>query len=463
MASKQELIQAHRFSRRRLLTAFTSGAPGGRELAPAKPLRGVVVGLALAVLTAVGTLVVGSFTGTLPDGWKDASVVVVKGEGTRYVAINGTLYPFLNLASARLATGSSDILEVTADQLAGMPRESAPIGIADAPDALPEAARLIDAAWTSCVSDEIGRAIAGETVYGEDGNPIEAAPSTRIATAGVPGTAPVADIVLDPAGTAYYVTGSMRYEIPAQVEAMSLALQVTHQPRTVNANWLNLLDQGTPLRALSFDRLGQPAEDTDLRVGQMVQTQDAEGAVTGDYIVTDNSRLVRLNAFARELAAMSVSEDPTLQEPVTMSVTEAGPLISEESAIPEDWPTYLAAPAEGATCVRMEPSEFPATDGAEVLRPTVTVSAAPADLTPGPVVEPGGGALVDAVSAGGGDAFGYISENGVYFPIATFADVERLGYARDDIVIVPAGWARLFPIGPELSQDATGVVASEGS
>ena len=59
MASKQELIQAHRFSRRRLLTAFTSGAPGGRELAPAKPLRGVVVGLALAVLTAVGTLVVG--------------------------------------------------------------------------------------------------------------------------------------------------------------------------------------------------------------------------------------------------------------------------------------------------------------------------------------------------------------------------------------------------------------------
>lgn len=459
MASKQELIQAQRFSRQRLLTAFTSGAPGGRELAPAKPLRGVVVGVALAVITAVGTLLVGSFTGTLPTGWQNSSVVFVKGEGTRYVAINGTLYPFLNLSSARLATGSTEILEVTPDQLAGMPRESTPVGIEGAPDALPEADRLIDAAWTSCVSDDISAALAGETVFDDEGKPVPPLPSTRIASTGVPGTAPVSDIVVDQEGTAYLVTGSMRYEIPTQVEAMGLALQITHTPRTVNANWLNLLGQGTPLTPIAFERLGRPAPGMDLRIGQMVQTQDAEGAVTGDYVVTPDARLVRLNAFAREIVAMSVGDDPTLQEPVTMSVTEAGPLIDDESTmIPDDWPTYLAAPADDATCVRVAPT--PA-DEEEGPRPEVTVSEAPADLTPGPVVEPGGGAVVDAISSGGGHAYAYISENGVYFPISTLADVERLGYTAEDIVRVPGGWARLFPTGPELSQSATGVVAPE--
>lgn len=459
MASKQELIQAQRFSRQRLLTAFTSGAPGGRELAPAKPLRGVVVGVVLAVLTAVGTLLIGSFTGTLPTGWQNASIVFVKGEGTRYVAINGTLYPFLNLSSARLATGSTEILEVTPDQLAGMPRESTPVGIEGAPDALPEAARLIDTAWTSCISDGISSAIAGETVFDDAGDPIPPLPSTRIASDDTPGTAPVSDIVVDQGGRAYLVTGSMRYEIPRQVEAMALALQITHTPRTVNANWLNLLEQGTPLTPLSFERLGRPAPGLELRVGQMVQTQDAEGAVTGDYVVTSDGDLVRLNAFAREIVAMSVSEDPTLQEPVTMSVTEAGPLIADESTmIPGDWPTYLAGPADEATCVRVEPTPA-GDDGAP--RPEVTVSEAPGDLSPGPVVEPGGGALIDAISSGDGHAYAYISENGVYFPIATLADVERLGYTADDIVQVPNAWARLFPTGPELSQSATGVVAPE--
>ena len=32
MATKKHLVEAHAFSRRRLVTAFVSGAPGGREL-----------------------------------------------------------------------------------------------------------------------------------------------------------------------------------------------------------------------------------------------------------------------------------------------------------------------------------------------------------------------------------------------------------------------------------------------
>ena len=46
MATKRDLVEAHQFSRRRLVTAFVSGAPGGREVEPARPGRTIVGGLA---------------------------------------------------------------------------------------------------------------------------------------------------------------------------------------------------------------------------------------------------------------------------------------------------------------------------------------------------------------------------------------------------------------------------------
>src|SRR3712207_9421253 len=50
MATKKDLVEAHAFSRRRLVTAFLSGAPGGREVEPSRPGRTIVGGIALAVL-----------------------------------------------------------------------------------------------------------------------------------------------------------------------------------------------------------------------------------------------------------------------------------------------------------------------------------------------------------------------------------------------------------------------------
>ncbi len=47
MATKKDLVEAYSFSRRRLVTAFVSGAPGGREVEPSRPGRTIVGGLAL--------------------------------------------------------------------------------------------------------------------------------------------------------------------------------------------------------------------------------------------------------------------------------------------------------------------------------------------------------------------------------------------------------------------------------
>ena len=59
MATKTDLVEAYSFSRRRLVTAFVSGAPGGREVEPARPGRALVGGLALALLVVAGGAVTG--------------------------------------------------------------------------------------------------------------------------------------------------------------------------------------------------------------------------------------------------------------------------------------------------------------------------------------------------------------------------------------------------------------------
>ena len=62
MSTRRDLVEASDFSRRRLVTAFVSGAPGGREPAPARPARRIVGGLALALLLLAGAAVAGALT-----------------------------------------------------------------------------------------------------------------------------------------------------------------------------------------------------------------------------------------------------------------------------------------------------------------------------------------------------------------------------------------------------------------
>ncbi len=78
----------------------------------------------------------------------DSGGVLVAGSGDRYVVVDGRLHPALNLASA-LLVGGGKIAEVRPSVLDGLPR-GLPIGIPDAPDALPPPDRLTTQPWTVC-------------------------------------------------------------------------------------------------------------------------------------------------------------------------------------------------------------------------------------------------------------------------------------------------------------------------
>ena len=66
MATKKDLVEAHAFSRRRLVTAFVSGAPGGREVEPVRPGRVLIGGVALSVLLLAGAAIAGFLLGRPP-------------------------------------------------------------------------------------------------------------------------------------------------------------------------------------------------------------------------------------------------------------------------------------------------------------------------------------------------------------------------------------------------------------
>lgn len=426
MASKTELMQAQAFNRRRLRTAFTSGAPGGRELAPGKPLRGVVVSVALAILTIIVSLLIGTFTGTLPKGWGDGSIIVVKGEGSRYVALGDTLYPVKNLASARLLVGSTEITSVPADKLDGIDRDPTPVGIDGAPDHLPAPDRQYTDHWLACVTSSRPLEISTRLLSDPSG------PKTQAA------------LVEDDDGDYWYIQGARRFAVSedsvAVVASVFLGIDDVRTVPTASALWLNLVTPGTPLDITLGSELGEDAGTAGLIVGQAVQTQ-VDGEVVAEYIVDGRGDLVPATPFARTLLTAYVGVPP-----VTMTVAEATSLRNVNStAVPEDWPSTVPVPSAdpSGACLQMTPTA----DG-----PVVSVAATPEELEPGARVKPGSGLAVTSQSTGEGATYGFVSEAGVYFPVASATDLQLLGYSTADSMTVPASWTQLLEEGPTLSQ-----------
>ncbi|AEE45097.1 type VII secretion protein EccB [Cellulomonas fimi] len=436
MASKRDLVEAQSFSRRRLLTAFTSGAPQGRELDPAKPMRGVAAGVLLTVLVLLGSIAWGILRPVLPSGWDDGSLVVVKQSGTRYVGSQGTLYPVLNVTSARLAIPSSafHVVEAKADDVADAPR-GATIGIPGAPDSLPAPDRLVDDAWRACVAQDGTTAV---TIGGLD------APTA--APADAPG------VLVTSGGDEYLVVGGARYEIPlGDVPAVERALGLDQQePVEVPAGWLTLLRPGTDLAPLTIEGAGDPVPAAsglplDLVVGSLVETSGT-GVADALYAVDADGRLATLSPLAAALYALGSGAD--VGEPRSLTAADLSEVLNaEEPAGAADWPAEVPPMlADGeAPCVVLDPAGAVSFVGA----PTVDEG--------GVLVEPGGGALVRGAGADGaaGETW-FVDETGTAFALPG-ADAEvlaRLGYKPEDVRRVAPAWVGLLPTGPALTVEA---------
>lgn len=438
MATKKDLIEAQGFSRRRLLSAFTSGAPGGKELEPAKPLRAVAAGVALTAIVVIAGLFYGFIRPGLPAGWENNALILVKDTGARYIAIDGTLHPVINSASARLLMppGEYKVVSTDRDSLDGIPIGEA-IGILGAPDNLPAPGSLIADGWAACA-------------VGDEDTAVNISAGTVV-------TASAGGAVVSRDGHTFVVIGERRYEVAADAAGAVLRAigldTATEVP--VDGRWLNLFDSGTPLEPITIAGAGQTLQGIDLVVGAVVHPTGS-----GDderYLMTAQGELAALSPLAYQLYLLGTGADLGGAQDVSPSQLASLPTASQPAG-GADWPAETVTEVTGTS----QPCAVLEHDKAGDPHTTLATTIEGAVLSPddaGVTVQIDGGALVRAGGSGaqGAGMLYLIDQTGTAFPVpgANAGIVTQLGYDdQTDVARVPEGWVQFMPTGPALTQDA---------
>ena len=453
MATKKDLVEAHAFSRRRLVTAFVSGAPGGREVEPVRPGRVLIGGIALSVLLLAGAAIAGFLLGRPPAQWLDeGSFVISKDTGEQYVVLRGGDDPRLqrvpNYVSAQLLLERADLTPYTVrDKYIRTVQLGEDLGIEGAPAGLPSADELVDDGWTACTGAGVGIKVAIQQRPGVE----DLTGSAFLVSSGrgqwLIATSPA---VGAEQGRAY------RFAMPTDpTESSTLAqrLGFSATPVEVDADWLNLFPLGADLEADSFgvEDLGKPVPydgtGTDLsdhRIGELLLSG------SGDYFLLGDQGPQELSAFAGEVYAVVGGQAPT-------EIPESPSARFDDPDTPTEWPNGLpAAVTGGALCAVLHPEADADTTVSLATNPTD--AADPAEVGSGRhevAVEPSAGAYVLSGSdeaADGGSPY-VIDTLGEKYGLGPRVP-EFIGYADVDPPLVPSTWLRFFQPGVPLTTNS---------
>lgn len=123
--------------------------------------RSMVVGLVLGGLVLAGFGLMALFKPAPTIG--DSPIVLAKGSGALFVRVDELMHPVLNLASARLITGSDASPAVVGDDKLRAVSLGPTVGIPGAPQQLPGRDQQVSGPWTVCEGVD-GDRIAGTSV-----------------------------------------------------------------------------------------------------------------------------------------------------------------------------------------------------------------------------------------------------------------------------------------------------------
>lgn len=463
--TRRDQLQAYRFQNRRALAALVTGEPNVLEA----PMRRLTVttmsGIMIAILVAIGFLLVGLIKPSGNTDWKATGAVIVeKQTGATYVLLGGVLHPVLNYTSAVLAvSGSQKAHTVLVDRgdLDGA-RRGPTIGIADIPATLPGASGLITSSWTVCsrLKAASGSQLAVDvsvTVGGTAGaSPLPASTAVVVQTAGA-------------TPTDYLLYAGTRLQIASPVVAAALHLE-NAPSLTVGAAFLNAVPAGPPLAVPKVDGAGKPYSRPvgghQVQVGQLLQVAGAGGTylVLRDGVVAVTAveaALLRTVPLAGGALAppVDVSETDALAQPKASAATAA---LAQFAGLPLTLPAPTAAAAQsgghgglcaiyphGATSPRFG---VPATELPSFSSGTVLESAASkAGFADEVDVASGGAALVHAKS--GATDF-VVAAPGRRYAVPSAAVLTGLGYAGAAPSAVPPGLLSLVRTGSPLDPTA---------
>ncbi|MEV4199731.1 type VII secretion protein EccB [Micromonospora globbae] len=462
MPSRQDQLHSYQFTVQRAVAALVM-----RETDPAQSPFRRLAGAALAsVLVAAiglgGFALYGLFAGG-GSAWRDPGAVIVEKEsGARYVYRERKLHPVLNYASALLIVGAERprTVLVSRRSIDGVPR-GLPLGIADAPDSLPAAARLSGAPWTVCSLPpaDAGRAVPRSALLiGTD-------------TAGGRELGDEALLLRHPDGGLHLVWHDQRHRIRDTNRV--LAALATTRARAVPAApaLLNALPAGADLAPPPVPSLGEPsARVPGARIGDVYLVRNSGGGRQYAVAVRDGLSGVTELQAALLLARTGQGEPEPISLgrfaalPAAPDLTPAGP------DAPPASPPRLASLDGGGLCARV---------GGDAAVAQVRVGVALPDLAGAPrtgagtaggvradhvVVAPGRGAVVEAVPAPGatGGAISVVTDLGRRHAVTDRGVLAMLGYRDVRPARLPAGVVSLVPAGATLDPAAARAVAAPG-
>lgn len=454
MATKKDLVEAYSFSRRRLVTAFVSGAPGGREVEPARPGRMIVGGVALAVLLVAGAAVAGALTKRPTVDW-DSPGLVTDDHGALYVILDEEqsqgqeqLRPVINVTSAQLILGSDVTTKSVPDDVLAERKKGPSIGILNAPPTVPGADNLLNSGWVSCTAT--GKGVQTEV---RPGMSVEPTPDLGFVVRG------------EPSGKRYLIAQAevpghpvraYSYRAPADPDGLYADLNLEASDEIVVPDaWLGLFPTGGALTedGLGLDGWGERVPlpgYTPARVGDFYER-------SGQYYAVSRKGFVPLSDFAfAVLRNTPISGD--MPKPIEAVGAERG---FDTVAAPYDaasWPEDVvaggAARRTDTVCGVLETAEDEEPAVLLATFPSGSAMIGDVDAGQGNVsVEAGYGAVVHSADwdASSGGTVHLVDDGGRSYSIAGKTEVDNLGYGGVPEVVVPSTWLQLFTPGPDLS------------
>lgn len=456
MATKKDLVEAHAFARRRLVTAFLSGAPGGREVEPTRPGRTIVGGVALAVLMVAGAAILSVLSPRTPGDWNEPGLVISKETGERYVITEKgdppDLRPVINVTSAQLILGIDvEPKIVSRDDLDDV-TPGTDIGILGAPQELPMTDDFVDTGWTACTGPGMGLKVHIESTPLVDALPdggflVRTGEDYWVIARGVPED----DALADPRAYRYRLS-----PVGEEQDNLLAALGLPHRQNAlaVPREWLELFPEGGVLGMESFpiEGRGEPATGAGL----------PPGARVGDYLTVGPTTFV----LTREGPARL---DPF--DAVVYTNSGVGRGAAQPSGIPVDREPpggQVNSPSDAATWPDTVPLVQPRDQFCAVLdvaageAPAVQIGTAPtgeasaAEVEEGrreATIQAGRGAFVrsgDWHSTTSSTTF-VVDDKGAAYPLEGDDTLANLGYASYPAPLVPDSWIKILDPGVLLS------------
>ncbi|MDT5357088.1 MAG: hypothetical protein QOJ56_5620 [Mycobacterium sp.] len=276
-----------------------------------------------------------------------SAIIGNRDTGAIYAKIDGRLYPALNLTSARLAVGSAAAPAwVKASEIAKYPTGPM-IGIPGVPDSLTVTPNSTSA-WSVCDT---------APARGSGAPPVVTSIAGQLSTTGRAAPMdPSQAVLVTHKGATYVIWGGQHSQIDPTDRSVTFNLGldpgVTYPIEISNALF-DAMPATEPLVVPAIPKLGTPSRWLPgSTVGSVLQTQDANGAVTGFYVLLPDG-VQKITSFVADLIRTALAQGsatPTLVSPdklIHIPVVE----VLDVGYYPSGKLNFVDTAANPATCV----------------------------------------------------------------------------------------------------------------